>query len=160
MTKCNGTKFLPNNSISLTFWTLVFTENIRYPFNIFPVIGIWGAKYLKTNVGRYIETHTHINIYATDLYSLPHMLCLREVFTGFYGSEKNKKRCLIFFYSISPFAVALSPFFLFYLTLCGRRRVAVARYRMICLVLISYKIYTSKFWQVVCKSNYMRLILN
>ena len=47
MTKCNGTKFLPHNSISLTFWTIFFTEKIRYPFNIFPVIGTWGTKYLK-----------------------------------------------------------------------------------------------------------------
>ena len=47
MTKCNGTKFLPNNSILLKFWTIFFTENIGYPFNIFPVIGTWGTKYLK-----------------------------------------------------------------------------------------------------------------
>ena len=47
MTKCNGAKFLPHNSISLSFWTIFFTENIGYPFNIFPVIGTWGTKYLK-----------------------------------------------------------------------------------------------------------------
>ena len=47
MTKCNGTKFLPHNSISLTFWTVFFTENIRYPCKIFPVIGTWGTKYLR-----------------------------------------------------------------------------------------------------------------
>ena len=47
MTKRNGTKFLPHNSISSTFWTIFFTENIRYPFNIFPVIGTWGTKYLN-----------------------------------------------------------------------------------------------------------------
>ena len=46
MTKCTGTKLLPHNFINLTFWTIFFTENIRYPFNIFPVIGIWGTKYL------------------------------------------------------------------------------------------------------------------
>ena len=47
MTKCNCAKFLPHNSISLTFWTIFFTENIRYPLNIFPVIGTWGTKYLN-----------------------------------------------------------------------------------------------------------------
>ena len=47
MKKCNGTTFLPHNSISLTFWTIFFTEKIGYPFNIFPVIGTWGTKYLK-----------------------------------------------------------------------------------------------------------------
>ena len=50
MTKCNGTKFLSYNSISLTFWTIFVTENIRYPFKIFPVIGTWGTKYLKAMV--------------------------------------------------------------------------------------------------------------
>ena len=48
MTKCNGAKVLLYNSISLTFWTIFLTENIRYPFNIFPVIGTWGTKYLKS----------------------------------------------------------------------------------------------------------------
>ena len=48
MKKCNGTKFSPYNSISLKFWTIFFPENIRYPFNIFPVIGTWGTKYLNT----------------------------------------------------------------------------------------------------------------
>ena len=49
MTKCNGTKLLPHNCISLTCWTIFFTENIRYPFNIFPVFGIWGTKYLNND---------------------------------------------------------------------------------------------------------------
>ena len=35
MTKCNGTKFLPHNSISLTFWTIFFTENHRVPIQHF-----------------------------------------------------------------------------------------------------------------------------
>ena len=56
MTKCNGAKFLPHNSISLTFWTIFFTENIRYPFNIFPVIGTWGTKYPKS---RFISNSSH-----------------------------------------------------------------------------------------------------
>ena len=55
MTECNGAKFLPHNSISLTFWAIFFTENIRYPFNIFPVIGTWGTKYLKFQIKYYIE---------------------------------------------------------------------------------------------------------
>ena len=47
MTKCTGTKFLAHNPISLTFWTIFFTENIGYPFKNFPVIGTWGTKYFK-----------------------------------------------------------------------------------------------------------------
>ena len=53
MTKCNGTKWLPHNSISLTFWTIFFTENIRYTLNSFPVIGVWGTKYLKADLSSY-----------------------------------------------------------------------------------------------------------
>ena len=53
MPKCNGTKFLPHNSISLTFWTIFFIENISYPFIIFPVIRTWGTKYLKLKQGKY-----------------------------------------------------------------------------------------------------------
>ena len=54
MTECNGTKLMRHNSISLTFWTIFFTENIRYPFNIFRVMGIWGTKYLKEVVFGYL----------------------------------------------------------------------------------------------------------
>ena len=56
MTKCNGTKFLPHNSISLTFWTIFFTENIGYPFNIFSVIGTWGTKYLNHNLISFLSS--------------------------------------------------------------------------------------------------------
>ena len=63
MTKCNGTKLLPHNSISLTFWTIFFTKNIRYPFNIFPVIGIWGTKYLKYK--RYWQWYSHQRLRQT-----------------------------------------------------------------------------------------------
>ena len=63
MTKCNGTKFLPHNSISLTFWTIFFTENIGYPFNIFPVIGTWGTKYLKETKVKFKNFSSIVNAY-------------------------------------------------------------------------------------------------
>ena len=65
MTKCNGTKFLPHNSISLTFWTIFFTENIGYPFNIFPLIGTWGTKYLNSPTSKfYWRNYQYIFLFA------------------------------------------------------------------------------------------------
>ena len=73
-TKCNGTKLLPHNSISLTFWTIFFTENMRYPFNIFQVIGIWGTKYLKLKeailakvVSKWGEMNWLFNVTCNDI---------------------------------------------------------------------------------------------
>ena len=68
MTKCNGTKLLPHNSISLTFWTIFFTENIRYPFNIFQVIKIWQTKYLKANMKSYIPLETAAIFFLANLF--------------------------------------------------------------------------------------------
>ena len=58
MTKCNGTKVLLHNSISLTFWTMFFTQNIGVPYKNVPVLGTWGKRYLKAyarllNIRRY-----------------------------------------------------------------------------------------------------------
>ena len=68
MTKCNGAKFLPHNSISLTFWTIFFTEIIRYPFNTFQVIGTWGTKYLKNQhyLLWYYNFKHHFALFLTD----------------------------------------------------------------------------------------------
>ena len=68
MTKCNGTKLLPHNYISLTFWTIFSTENIRYPFNIFQVIKIWETKYLKANMKGYIPLVTAAIFFLANLF--------------------------------------------------------------------------------------------
>ena len=51
---------LAHNSISLTFWTILLTENIGYPFNIFPVIGTLGTKYLKCKSNRQWRSHQRL----------------------------------------------------------------------------------------------------
>ena len=72
MTKCNGTKILPQNLISLTFWTIFFTENIGYLLKKFPVIGTWGTKYLNnlpilTCKKYYVNIHCQILCYSLDI---------------------------------------------------------------------------------------------
>ena len=104
MTKCNGTKLLPHYSISLTFWTIFFTENIRYPLYIFPVIWIWGTKYLKMKFFAYMLPLVNERIYLIRLY------CILIIQWGMY--------CFFFCWSQSHNAFAIMYSYLNVLGFC------------------------------------------
>ena len=91
LTKCYGTKSLPHNSISLTFWTIFFTENIRYPFNIFPVIGIWGTKPwlpTETHLWDFIKTYLVSSQYRLALWNIL-LSCRQSLWTDKIGPTRD-----------------------------------------------------------------------
>ena len=82
MKKCNGANFLPHNSNSLTFWTIFFTENIRYPFKIFPVIGTWGTKYLNSLI-------INVSFLLANCLEMYKMRCNRQVNKNYFPFLHN-----------------------------------------------------------------------